>query len=182
MVEIVASNGSETNTSWVQLNINKPKNALTNVNAHSVQFTTKDSTINGDYITIDSLNFVNRNYTIETWAKMEDKVGGYRRIFNFGVVGFAPIVLTFPNATQLSFRSNGAFRTINLPAGFNAFSWNHYALTQQENWAKLYLNGILIDSIAGAKPTVGFNKNYIGRSSSTTDSATTGRFTNLEYG
>ena len=176
LVEIVASNGSETNTSWVQLNINKPKNALTNVNAHSVQFTTKDSTINGDYITIDSLNFVNRNYTIETWAKMEDKVGGYRRIFNFGVVGFAPIVLTFPNATQLSFRSNGAFRTINLPAGFNAFSWNHYALTQQENWAKLYLNGILIDSIAGAKPTVGFNKNYIGRSSSTTDSATTGRF------
>ena len=179
LVEIRGEKGTENSQSWVRVVINRNNDAITSVNAQSVQFTTKDSTINGDYITIDTLNFVNRNYTIETWAKMENKVGGYRRIFNFGVVGFAPIVLTFPDATHLAFRSNGAFRTINLPAGFNAYSWNHYALTQQDNWAKLYLNGILIDSIAGAKPTVGFNKNYIGRSSSTTDSATTGRFSEL---
>ena len=180
LVEIRGEKDTENSQSWVRVVINRNNDAITAVNAQCVQFTTKDSTSNGDYIAIDSLNLVNRNYTIETWAKMENNVGGYRRIFNFGVVGFAPIVLTFPDATHLAFRSNGAFKTINLPAGFNAYSWNHYALTQQDNWAKLYLNGILIDSIAGDKPTVGFNRNYIGRSyPSTSDSATTGRFSEL---
>ena len=180
LVEVRGLNGTESSQSWIRFIITRSSDALTSVNAQSIQFTTKDSTKNGDYIIIDSLNFVNRNFTIETWAKMENNIGNFRRIFNFGIEGFAPIVLSFPDATHLALRSNGSYKTITLPAGFNAYKWNHYAITHQENWAKLYLNGVLIDSVAGVKPIYGFNKNFIGRSyPSTTDSATTGRFSEL---
>ena len=179
LVEVRGLNGTESSQSWIRFIITRSSDALTSVNAQSIQFTTKDSTKNGDYIIIDSLNFVNRNFTIETWVKMENRVGSWKRIFDFGTgPNSNGVLLGFPTTTQLGFHVNGGDRITNFPVGFNPQNWNHYAITFINNLAKLYINGNLIDSIAGATPTTGFNKNYFGRSNYAAlgDSATTGRF------
>ena len=180
LVEIVASNGSETNTSWVQLNINKPKNVLTNVNAQSIQFTASDTNFaNSDFIGIDSLNLINRNYTIETWAKLEGPIRRWARIFDFGTgANSNGILLGFPTNTQLGYHANGGDKIISFPAGFNPRAWNHYAITLQDTLLKLYINGELVDSYRGNKASLGYNKNYLGKSNYAAfgDSSTTGRY------
>ncbi|MCX8480424.1 MAG: hypothetical protein ORN58_00740 [Sediminibacterium sp.] len=180
LVEIRGVNGTENSQSWVLISIIRGNNSLVNANAQSVQFKTKDSTQNGDYILIDYLNLINKNYTIETWAKMESNIGSGKRIFDFGTgANTNGVLLGFQSATQFVLHSNSADNLIDIPAGFNAYQWNHYAVTLQNDSLKLYLNGTLIGAVLGATPTIGFNKNYIGRSNFTGDSCTAGRFSDF---
>ncbi|MCX8481788.1 MAG: LamG domain-containing protein, partial [Sediminibacterium sp.] len=177
LVEVRGINGTENSQSWIRVTISRGIDALVSVNAQSVQFTTKDSTRNGDYIVIDSLNLINRNFTVETWAKMDNRAAAWKRIFDFGTgANTNGVLLGFPTPTQFGFLCNGIDRVVTFPAGYNPLAWNHYALTQQNDSVKLYVNGVYVGGGRGAKPTIGFNKNYIGRSNFTTDSCTAGRF------
>ena len=177
LVEIRGTNDTVNSQSWIRIYINRGNDALVSVNAQSVQFTTKNLTQNGDYINIDYLNFINRNVTIESWVKMENNIGSWRRIFDFGTGNNNEgITLGYVTPNQLGFHANGADILINLPVDFNLFQWNHYALTLQSDSVKLYLNGTLIGAGLGAQPTHIFNSNFIGKSNNPADSCTSGRF------
>ncbi|MCX8481244.1 MAG: LamG domain-containing protein, partial [Sediminibacterium sp.] len=180
LVEVRGVNGTENSQSWIRISITRSSNALVAVNSQSVQFTTKDSTRNGDYIVIDTLNLINRNFTIETWAKMDVRAAAWKRIFDFGTgANGNGVLLGFPTSTQFGFHCNGVDKVVAFPAGFNPLAWNHYAITQENDIVKLYINGDFVTSGPGAKPSVGFNKNYIGRSNYNNDSCTAGKFSDF---
>ncbi|MCX8472674.1 MAG: LamG domain-containing protein, partial [Sediminibacterium sp.] len=164
----------------INLNINVRfvnRNVILSFYNNSLQTTTEGTGGNGDYVQLPALDMSGK-YTIETWFKNTEILGGWRRLFDFGSgPNGNGVLFGFPTDTLIGYHSNGADIVINLPANFSTNGWNHIALSFDNTNLRLYLNGVLISTNA-AQPIAAATctSNFIARSNYPNDGTTRGEF------
>ena len=140
----------------------------------------------GDYIRLPRLDFVNEDYTVETWYKHNGPMKIWERIFDFGTDFNGPnyqgSLLTFSPQNQNNLDDNIVLHNNNrdifvlYPQGFDPNVWNHYAFSVGNQRLKLYINGNLVLDTPQGRAGASFVVNYIGRSNWSQDPSATAQF------
>ncbi|MCX8480801.1 MAG: hypothetical protein ORN58_02655, partial [Sediminibacterium sp.] len=164
-------------------------NEILNYKSNSIAFTTNIPYAGysvGDYIRLPRLDFVNEDYTIETWYKHNGPMKIWERIFDFGTDFSGPnyqgSLLTFQPSTpdliddNIVLHNNNRDIFIPYPVGFNPNVWNHYAFAVGNQRLKLYINGNIVLDTPQGRAGASFVVNYIGRSNWTQDPSSTAQF------
>ena len=170
---VVAQNGAGYSASSASSALAVPvAEGINSYRAVSFKTSTKAITANSDNIKLPSIDLSNRDYTIETWFKYnESTVGSFNRIFDFNLtntVSTTSVLLCLRQATLVNnptlFFFAGNFQQGDIATNININNWNHFALTLSNTTAKLYINGVLVQTSLGARATGVFMSNFIGAS------------------
>ena len=170
---VVAQNGVGYSASSASSALAVPvAEGINSYRAVSFKTSTKAITANSDNIKLPSIDLSNRDYTIETWFKYnESTVGSFNRIFDFNLtntVSTTSVLLCLRQATLVNnptlFFFAGNFQQVDIATNININNWNHFALTLSNTTAKLYINGVLVQTSFGARATGVFMSNFIGAS------------------
>ncbi|MCX8480582.1 MAG: hypothetical protein ORN58_01555, partial [Sediminibacterium sp.] len=170
---VVAQNGVGYSASSASSALAVPvAEGINSYKAVSFKTSTIASTANSDNIKLPSIDLSNRDYTIETWFKYnESTVTSFKRIFDFGLVNSGAgtnVLLCLKNGTTVNnptlFFFAGNTQQADITTNININNWNHFALTLSTTTAKLYINGVLVQTSAGARASGVFMSNFIGAS------------------
>ncbi|MDI9337853.1 MAG: T9SS type A sorting domain-containing protein [Alphaproteobacteria bacterium] len=116
----------------------------------------------GDFIALPSFN-LDSNFTIETWFKLDGNIRAGNTILDFHN---GTVLLRFSTTESIEFRAFSATKIRNfIDFNLNPNNWNHYTLAGNNSQVKLYINGILVDSVITNVPvnTI-LNNNYLAKS------------------
>lgn len=138
-----------------------------------------DGTINA-YATlptgiVSSLN----DFTISTWVRMDAKTN-WMRVFDFGVGATTPVKYMFlsiqagsANVMRYAIKNGGSEQVVSYTYALPLNTWTHFAVTQQGNTCRMYVNGVLAATNTGLtiKPSmIGMtDKNFLGKSQFASD-------------